>query len=303
MDVGFIGLGSMGQAMAANLLRAGHILRIWNRSPEKVNELVALGAQRVAHPADTVTPDGIVITMVSDDAALDAVVNGPNGIGERLGAGGIHVSMSTVAPSTSVRLAKLHRERGTDYVAAPVFGRPDAAAAKLLFILLAGPKDACTRVTPLLEAMGQKTFLLGEDEAHANIIKLGGNFMIMAAIEAMAETMTLGEKFGVPREQMIEVIAQSIFPAPLFVNYGRQIASHTYEPARFKLSLGLKDANLVLGAASSVRVPMPLGSLMQNRFLSAMAKGRGDADWTSAALAVSEDAGLGLDEPSPKSTS
>jgi 3-hydroxyisobutyrate dehydrogenase-like beta-hydroxyacid dehydrogenase len=277
--------------MAANLLRAGHTLRVWNRSPQKADDLVAQGAQRVERPADAVAPDGIVITMLADDAALETVVAGPDGIGERLGAGGIHLSMSTVAPATSQRMAALHQARGAAYVAAPVFGRPDAAAAKLLFMLSAGPTPACERVQPLLEAMGQKVFQLGEDPAHANIIKLGGNFMIMTAIEALAEAMTLGEKYGVARHKMAEVLTQSILPAPLFINYGRQIASHTYKPAGFKLALGLKDANLVLAAASSARMPMPLASLMQNRFLSAMAKGRGEADWTIAALGVAEDAG------------
>ncbi|HJV84106.1 MAG TPA: NAD(P)-dependent oxidoreductase [Noviherbaspirillum sp.] len=293
MDVGFIGLGSMGHAMAANLLQAGHTLRVWNRSPDKADDLVARGAQRAGRPADCVSSDGLVVTMLSDDAALEAVVAGPDGIGERLAAGGIHISMSTIAPSTSSRLAALHVSRGAAYVAAPVFGRPDAAATKLLFVLMAGPQEACTRILPLLEAMGQKVFQIGQDPAQANIIKLGGNFMIMAAIEAMAETMTLGEKFGVAREKMMEVLTQSILPAPLFVNYGRQIANHSYEPARFKLSLGLKDANLVLAAAGSKQVPMPLAGMMQNRFLSSMAKGRGEFDWTAAALGVSEDAGSG----------
>jgi len=292
MEIGFIGLGSMGFPMAENLLKAGHSLLVWNRSQEKAQALARLGAKVVERPADAVKPDGIVVTMVADDAALEAIVNGPDGIASKLAAGGIHLSMSTVSPALAERLNALHRSRGSAYIAAPVFGRPDAAAAKLLFMLCAGPAQACRTVQPLLEAMGQKTFSLGEHPAHANIVKLGGNFMIMAVIEAMAEAMTLGEKHGVPREKMIEVLSQSIFPAPLFVNYGKQIATHTYEPARFKLPLGLKDANLVLAAANSVHVPMPLASLMQGRFQTAMAKARGDLDWTAAALNVSEDAGL-----------
>jgi len=292
MEIGFIGLGSMGQPMAENLIKAGHSLRIWNRSPSKAKTLETLGARRVERPADAVKSDGIVITMVADDAALEEVVSGVGGIASILGAGGIHLSMSTISPALATRLQALHSACGSAYVAAPVFGRPDAAAAKMLFILCAGQAQACRTVQPLLEAMGQKIFMLGDAPAQANVVKLSGNFMIMAAIEAMAEAMTLGEKHNVPRETMIDVLTQSIFPAPLYVNYGRQIAAHAYEPARFKLPLGLKDANLVLAAANDAQMPMPLASLMQGRFLSAMAKGRAHLDWTAAALAVAEDAGL-----------
>jgi 3-hydroxyisobutyrate dehydrogenase-like beta-hydroxyacid dehydrogenase len=292
MELGFIGLGSMGYPMAENLLNAGHSLTVWNRSRSKGDSLAARGARQADRPSDVVSPDGIAVTMVADDAALEEIVSGPGGIGGKLGPGGIHLSMSTISPALSARLQALHRANGAAYVAAPVFGRPDAAAARMLFVLCAGPSGPCRTVQPVLEAMGQKVFMLGENPAHANIVKLSGNFMIMGMIEAMAEAMTLGEKHGVPRGQLIEVLTQSIFPAPLFINYGKQIASHAYEPVRFKLSLGLKDANLVLAAANSVHVPMPLVSLMHDRFQAAMAKGRGDLDWTAAALNTAEDAGL-----------
>jgi 3-hydroxyisobutyrate dehydrogenase-like beta-hydroxyacid dehydrogenase len=280
--------------MADNLLQAGHALTVWNRSRTKADDLAAKGAQIAADPAGTVDADGIVVTMLADDAALEQVVFGENGIGDKLGTGGIHLSMSTISPALSARLAEFHRAKGTAYVAAPVFGRPDAAAAKMLFVLCAGADDACRRVQPALDAMSQKTFMLGTEPTHANIVKLGGNFMIMGVIEAMAEAMTLGEKYGVPRTRMIEVLSQSIFPAPLVVNYGKQIAEHRYEPARFKLSLGLKDAGLVLGAAGAMQLPMPLASFMQGRFQTAAAKGRGQLDWTAAAMNVSEDAGLSV---------
>lgn len=292
MEVGFIGLGSMGHAMANNLLKAGHTLRVWNRSKDKAQDLVAQGAILVDRPAEVSAPGGIVVTMVADDAALLEIVTGPDGILNRLGAGGIHVSMSTIAPATATQLAELHRARGAAYLAAPVFGRPEAAAARMLFILCAGPADACARVQPLLDAMGQKVFQLGQEPSHANIVKLSGNFMFMSVIESLGEAMTLGEKYGVPRQQMMEVLTQSVFPVPAYVNYGKQIAAHAYQPAGFKLSLGLKDANLVLAAANSAQVPMPLASLVQGRYLSAMAKSRGNWDWAAAALGVSEDAGL-----------
>jgi 3-hydroxyisobutyrate dehydrogenase-like beta-hydroxyacid dehydrogenase len=241
---------------------------------------------------DAVDPSGIVITMLADDAAVERVVFGKDGFGEKLGPGGIHISMSTISPETSKKLTQYHQSKGAAYVAAPVFGRPDAAAAKKLFILCAGPPDAKQKVKLVLEAMGQKIFDITETPSHANVVKLSGNFMIMAAMEAMAEAFTLGEKHGVPREKTMEVMTQSLFAAPVYVNYGKQIASHTYEPAGFKLSLGYKDANLVASAANSVLAPMPVGGLMLARFQSAMAKGWQDLDWAAVALGVSQDAGL-----------
>jgi 3-hydroxyisobutyrate dehydrogenase-like beta-hydroxyacid dehydrogenase len=294
MDIGFIGLGSMGRGMAANLLRAGFGLRLWNRSPAKAQDLVRDGARLVEHPRDVAAASGMVVTMLSDDAALREVVQGEHGIGRQLGEGGIHLSMSTVSPQTAQELAALHAARGTHYVAAPVFGRPDAAAAAKLFVLCAGPQAARQAVMPALQAMGQRVFELGDDAAAANVLKLSGNFMLMAAIEALAEAITLGERYGLPRERTVEVLTQSILPAPVMVNYGRQIAQHSYQPAGFKLSLGLKDADLVLGAARKAAMPMPLAQLVQGRLLSALACQRGDMDWSAAAIGVSEDAGLSV---------
>ena len=292
MEIGYVGLGGMGHAMASNLIEKGHTLRVWNRSPGKAADLVAQGATLVDHPGQAVTSDGVVFTMVADDAALDQVTCGPHGIAAKLGPGGIHVSMSTVSPETTRRLAALHAERGAAFIAAPVFGRPTAAAAAMLFILCAGTEAARTKVIPLLETMGQRVFPLGDDPVAASIVKLGGNFMIMGVIEAMAEAATLCEKYGVARKDMIDVMTQSIFATPLYVNYGKLIAGHDYTNPGFKLSLGFKDANLVLAAADRARVPMPLASMMHDRFLAAMAKERGELDWTAAALNVSEDAGL-----------
>jgi 3-hydroxyisobutyrate dehydrogenase-like beta-hydroxyacid dehydrogenase len=292
MEIGYIGLGGMGHAMAGNLIEQGHTLRVWNRSPGKADDLVAQGATLAAHPGDAVGADGIVFSMVADDAALEQIVGGPDGIAARLGPGGVHISMSTVSPETSTRIAALHAERGALFVAAPVFGRPAAAASSMLFILCAGADAARARALPLLEKMGQRVFELGADPAAASIVKLGGNFMIMAVIEAMAEAATLAERHGVPRQAMIDVMSQSIFATPLYVNYGKLIAAHSYREAGFKLSLGYKDANLVLDAAKKARVPMPLASMMRDRFLSAMARERGDLDWTATALNVSEEAGV-----------
>jgi 3-hydroxyisobutyrate dehydrogenase-like beta-hydroxyacid dehydrogenase len=292
MEIGYVGLGGMGHAMASNLIGKGHALRVWNRSPGKAADLVAQGAMLVDHPGQAVASDGIVFTMVADDAALEQVVGGPDGIAAKLGPGGIHVSMSTVSPETTQRIAALHAERGASFIAAPVFGRPTAAAAAMLFILVAGEAGARDKIMPLLETMGQRVFPLGDDPVAASIVKLSGNFMIMGVIEAMAEAATLCEKYGVERAAMMDVMTQSIFATPLYVNYGKLIAQHDYANPGFKLSLGFKDANLVMAAARKAHVPMPLASMMHDRFLSALAKDRGELDWTAAALNVSEDAGL-----------
>lgn len=292
MELGYVGLGGMGHAMASNLISKGHALRVWNRSPGKAADLVAQGAVLVDHPGKAVASDGIVFTMVADDAALEQVVGGPDGIAAKLGPGGIHVSMSTVSPETTRKLAALHAERGAGFIAAPVFGRPTAAAAAMLFILIAGEAGARDKVMPLLETMGQRVFPLGDDPVAASIVKLSGNFMIMGVIEAMAEAATLCEKYGVERSAMMDVMTQSIFATPLYVNYGKLIAQHDYANPGFKLSLGFKDANLVMAAARKAHVPMPLASMMHDRFLSALAKDRGELDWTAAALNVSEEAGL-----------
>ncbi|MCS0632918.1 NAD(P)-dependent oxidoreductase [Telluria mixta] len=292
MEIGYVGLGGMGHAMASNLISKGHALRVWNRSPGKADDLVAQGATLVEHPGQAVASDGIVFTMVADDAALEQVVGGPDGIAAKLGPGGIHVSMSTVSPETTRKLAALHAERGAGFIAAPVFGRPTAAAAAMLFILVAGEAGARDKVVPLLQTMGQRVFPLGDDPVAASIVKLSGNFMIMGVIEAMAEAATLCEKYGVERSAMMDVMTQSIFATPLYVNYGKLIAQHDYANPGFKLSLGFKDANLVMAAARKAHVPMPLASMMHDRFLSALAKDRGELDWTAAALNVSEEAGL-----------
>lgn len=290
--VGFIGTGSMGEPMARNLLAAGYPLRVYNRTPEKAQPLADQGAHVVSRPADVVEPGGIVITMVSNDAALEAVTTGSGGVLERLGPEGVHLVTSTVAPETAARLAPLHAERGAAYVAAPVFGRPDAAAAKKLWVVEAGPQQARERVRPVLEAIGQGIFDVGDDPRLANVVKLCGNFMIVAAMEAMAEAFTLAEKNGVPRETIYSVLTQTTFANPLYQNYGRAIAQHRYSPAGFQLALGLKDVSLALQTGASSQTPMPLASLLRDRLTAQVAKGRRDLDWSALALGVAEDAGL-----------
>lgn len=295
--IGFIGLGSMGEPIARNLLEAGWRLRVHNRTPEKADPLIERGAQRASRPADAAERGGIVVTMVADDRALEEVTLSEDGILERLGPGGVHLSMSTVSAAASRELAARHAECGSHYVAAPVFGRPDAAEARKLWICVAGERAAKERIRPLLAVLGQGVFDFGEEPAAASIVKLGGNFLIASALEALAEVCALMEKNGIGRSAFIEVLAGTLFDCPVYKSYGAAIAEERFSPAGFRLELGLKDADLVLRAAAESRVPMPLASLLHDRFLSGVAKGRGDMDWAAIALGAAEDAGLNAARP------
>jgi 3-hydroxyisobutyrate dehydrogenase-like beta-hydroxyacid dehydrogenase len=291
-SIGFIGLGNMGQPMARNLLKAGFKLRVYNRNPSRAEPLVAQGAQQVFRPNEVVEPGSMVITMVANDSALESVVSGENGLLERLGPGGIHLSMSTVSPATARQLAELHEKHGSSYVAAPVFGRPQAAAAQQLWIAVSGPPAAKERVQPLLHALGQGVFDFGEEPGAANVIKLSGNFLIASAMEAMAEALTLAEKNGIDRSKVIDMFGQTLFSCSIYQNYGKAIAEKRYMPAGFYLSLGLKDVSLVLQTADNAKMPMPLASLLHDRLMAGVARGREEMDWSALSLGVSEDAGL-----------
>lgn len=290
--VGFIGLGNMGAPMVMSLLKAGYHVKVFNRTPEKAKGVVAAGAEQVDQLADAAVPGGIVITMVSNDQALEEVTMGENGFGHKLGAGGVHLSMSTVSPETSRKLAEFHGGFNSQYVASPVFGRPDAAAAQKLFVLSSGSAEAKERVKPVQEAMGQRVFDIGEEPGHANVIKLGGNFMIMAAMEAMAESFNLAEKNGIDRQTAAEVYASTLFNCTVYNGYGDMIASRKFEPAGFQLELGLKDCNLVLEEAEAKQAPMPFASLLHDSLLASVAKGRGKQDWAALTRIASENAGL-----------
>ncbi len=290
--IGFIGLGSMGRPMANNLLAAGFDLRIYNRTPGKAVDLIASGARAVATPVEAVVPGGIVVTMVANDAALEAVTLGVEGIASGLGSGGVHLSMSTVSPQLARRLADVHREHGSHYVAAPVLGRPAAAAAGKLFILLSGSAEAKERVASLLAVMGQATRDLGDDPTQGHVAKLAANFMILSLVEVYAEVLTFAEKNGIGRQDMARLFGDTILNAPLFHLYGELLARENYAPPGFRLALGLKDIELILATGALSRTPTPVADLVHNRLLTAVAKGRGELDVTALALGVSEDAGL-----------
>lgn len=290
--LGFIGLGNMGEAIATNLLRAGYGLRVYNRTAAKAAALKARGAAVVAGSAEVAAPGGIVFTMLSDDRAVKEVCLAAGSFVEKLGAGGVHVSLSTIAPATARRLAEHHARHKVEYVAAPVFGRPEAAAAKRLWVVASGGGAARKRVAPLLAAIGQGTFEFGEEPGAANVVKLCGNFLIASAIEALAEAFTLAEKNGVEKKDVAELFGKTLFNCPVYQGYGKQISAEVFEPAGFRLALGLKDISLVLQTAGESSMAMPLASLLRDRWITGVAKGRGDLDWTAIALGVAEDAGL-----------
>ena len=292
MDIGFIGLGSMGLPMASNLLAAGHQLRVYNRTASKADSLIRRGAELMSNTAAVASPGGVVITMLADDAALEGVVVGVDTIAHRLAPGGIHLSMSTIAPATARKLANYHAENGSIYVAAPVFGRPEAAAAKRLWTCTSGPQHAKQTITPILDAIGQKIFDFGEDPGAANAVKLSGNFLIAAAMESMAEALAMLEKSNIDRVAAMEMLSSTLFACPVYQGYGNAIAQMRHTPAGFRLPLGLKDVELVLKTGGEVRAPMPVAGILRDRFLASIAKGRGEMDWSAFALGARDDAGL-----------
>ncbi len=290
--IGFIGLGAMGAPMAERLCAAGHALAVYNRSPAKAEPLVTRGARRAATPGDACAPGGMVLSIVADDAALEAVTLGPDGLAARLGRGGLHVSMSTIAPATARRMAEAHAAHGSLYLAAPVFGRPDAAAAGKLRIVCSGPDAAKARFLPLVPAIGVDHHDFGAEVGAANVVKLAGNFMIATAIEALGETLTFVGKNGIDRSAVAKFFGDTLFACPVYRGYGAQIAEERWSPAGFRLMLGLKDVKLALAAAEESGVPLAIGSLLRDRFLASIARGDGELDWSAMALGAARDAGL-----------
>lgn len=285
MKIGFIGLGQMGGAMAANLVKAGHDVTVWNRSADKAAALVEAGAALADHPVDAAQGD-VVMTMLADDRAVEAVVYGEGGI---RAAPALHVSHSTIGVALADRLAT---DAAGGYVAAPVFGRPVAAEAAKLFVVAAGADADLDRCEPLFAAIGQRVFRVGATPSAANLVKLSGNFMIMAAVEAMAEAMTLAEKGGVDRHTLLDVLTGTLFGAPIYRTYGDILVEDRFRPAGFAAPLGLKDMTLVDTAATQLRTPMPILGIVRDHLKSTIATDGEDVDWAGVALAVRRSAGI-----------
>jgi 3-hydroxyisobutyrate dehydrogenase-like beta-hydroxyacid dehydrogenase len=288
VKVGFIGLGQMGSAIARNLLKAGHELTVWNRSADKAQPLVDAGARLAGTPAEAAQGD-VVMTMLANDAAVEGVVYGPDGI---LGAPALHVSHSTISITLAERLTE-DAGAAAGFVSAPVFGRPAAAEAAKLFVVAAGPEHHVEHCVPLFDAIGQRLFRVGTTPSAANRVKLGGNFMIMAAIEAMAEAMTFVEAGGVDRRAMFEVLTGTLFDAPVYNVYGEILVEDRFRPAGFTAPLGLKDMNLVDAAATAARVPMPVLGVVRDHLRSTIAVEGEDVDWAGIALTIRRAAGQG----------
>ena len=291
MKVGFIGLGHMGSGMAGRLLDAGHQLTVYNRTPSKAQNLIDRGARRAERVADACQGDA-VITMLADDRAVERVVFGDGGVLQSLGSRTIHVSMSTISVELCERLADLHATAGHRFLAAPVFGRPDRAAAGQLFIIAGGEPDVLAACKPLLDAMGQKTIHIGDTPQAANLVKLSGNFLTASVLEAMGEAMALTRKAGIDPHRYFDLLTSTLFTGPVFTNYGGLIAEQKFEPAGFAAPLGEKDLRLTLAAAETLRVPMPMASLVHDRLQTLIARGGEKLDWSGIGQLAADDAGL-----------
>jgi 3-hydroxyisobutyrate dehydrogenase-like beta-hydroxyacid dehydrogenase len=290
--IGFIGIGMMGMPMVQNLIKAGYHLTVHNRTPEKASSLIDLGAEVKNNPLDVAEPGGIVMSCVSEDNALTAVVGENGELAERLGRGGVHISMSTILPKTAARLARQQSESGGFYVAAPVMGRPDVVLAKKQSYFIAGNEKAKERAKPLLGAIGMKIFDFGVIPENANVAKLAANFLIASAIEAMAEAFAFVSKNHGDADKLLQAVGETLFACPIYQNYGRQILDKKYTEPLFKLQMGLKDIRLIAETATESNTPMRFARVLQDRFSAAVAHGLSQYDWTGIAAEVQAEAGL-----------
>jgi 3-hydroxyisobutyrate dehydrogenase-like beta-hydroxyacid dehydrogenase len=290
MNIGFIGLGAMGKAMATNLLRAGQPLRVWNRTPGPVEELVALGAERASSPAEAGKVD-VLFSMLADDAAAHAVLL-DGGVLDAMPSGSVHLNMATVSVAFAHEMAARHAERGVGYVAAPVLGRVDVAAAGKLNIVAAGLGELIDRVQPLLDLLGQKTWRFGDVPERANAVKLGANLTLASAVDAMGEAAALVRGHGVGADSFLDLLSQTLFAgSPVYKGYGTMIAQERYSPGLFKLSLALKDVQLALAAAQEKGLTLPVGNVLRENLLEAVQQGDGDLDLAALAKVAAKRSG------------
>jgi 3-hydroxyisobutyrate dehydrogenase-like beta-hydroxyacid dehydrogenase len=294
MEIGFIGLGRMGAGMASNLLIEGHRVTVYNRTAAKAEPLIAQGAVMARSIAEACQGEA-VITMLANDEAVESVALGRDGVVDALHPGGLHISSSTISVALSERLAAAHAGAGQRFVAAPVFGRPEAAKARQLFVVAAGAPDAIEAAGALLDAVGQRTFVVSETPRAANLVKLSGNFLIAVVIEALGEAMALVAKGGVDKHQYLDLLTSTLFGAPVYKTYGTLIADGRFEPAGFAAPLGHKDIRLALAAAEDLQVPLPLASLLRDRFLTLLANGGEALDWSAIGALAAKDAGMETD--------
>jgi len=291
MTIAFLGLGNMGEPIARNLLRAGHTLRVFNRTASKGAALGQAGATPASSPAEAARGADVVMTMLANDDAVREVAFGDRGLLDALGKGAIHISVSTISVALSKELARAHSERGQAFVAAPVLGRPDAAAEKRLWIIAGGAAEAVERCRPVFDAIGRGVTVVGAEPWQANVTKIAANFMIASMLESMGEAMALVRKSAIDPHTFVEVL-NGIFDSPVYATYGRLIADRAFEPAGFRLTLGLKDVGLALAAGQDAHVPLPIASVLRDQFLTAMAAGLQNADWAAVSEVAARNAGL-----------
>ena len=291
MKIAFVGIGNMGAPMARNLLRAGHDVTVFNRTGKKAEALAAAGAHVADSPAAAARGADVVVTMLANDAAVADVVHGDGGLLGAMPLASVHMGCSTISVELARHLAASHAVAGQGYISAPVLGRPEAADAARLWIIAAGAPDLVARCRPLMQAMGRGISVVGEEPAQANLVKIAANFTIASLIETLGEAFALLRKGGIAPRQFLEV-ANTLFGSPVFGIYGDIIADEKYEPAGFRMKLGLKDINLALAAADAQAVPMPLAALIHDHFLEGIARGWGDRDWSALAQVVASNAGL-----------
>jgi len=292
VQVVFIGLGRMGQAMARRLVDAGHDLVVWNRTPDRLGELLDLGATMADSIAQAAALGAPVITMLADDDALAQVVHGPAGLIDSLPPGGLHIAMGTHRSDTIRNLTAAHAEAGQLLVAAPVLGRPTAVAAGQLGIIAAGPSDAIARAQPLFDAIGRRTFAAGSDPATASLLKLTNNMVLACAIEVMGEAFSLIEKSGADPEALRDVLTEGVFSCPAYTGYSRAIVDRSWDTVGFTAALALKDVDLALATGAANGVPLPSAEVCRDRLSRAIADGDAGRDWIVMALAQARASGL-----------
>jgi 3-hydroxyisobutyrate dehydrogenase-like beta-hydroxyacid dehydrogenase len=291
MELGLIGLGNMGSGIAKSLLRAGHKVAGYNRTRAKAEALVSSGATVALSIADACRA-GIVFTVMADDSAVTDTVFSSGGILASLPRGGTHISCSTISIALADKLAAEHCKAGQIFISAPVFGRPDAAEAAKLAIVAAGDQAAIDRCKALFESMGPKLMVIGDKPSQANTVKLAGNFMIATVLESLSESIAFARKSGVDPAGLLDFLTSTLFNAPVYKTYGGLILEGKYQPAGFVVPLGLKDIRLVLQAAEARNVPLPIASVIRDRFLTAIARGHEKSDWSVLGQIAAEDAGL-----------
>jgi 3-hydroxyisobutyrate dehydrogenase-like beta-hydroxyacid dehydrogenase len=296
-EIGFVGLGHMGRAMAANLATAGHRVTAYVRRADQMDKLVALGLKPTMEITNLFDCE-VVISILPDDTAIRDVVLGREdlgiaGLASGLKRGAIHLSMSTISTSTASHLAREHARLGQGYVAAPVFGNPDAAKARQLFIVAAGALADVERCQPIFDSLGQRTFVIGTDPGHANLIKLLGNMLTATTLEMLGEVVAVALKRGLDPKPFIDIMTSTMFGGRVHKIYGDKVVKQSYAPG-FVMPLVLKDVRLALAEAEDAGAPMPSVNVVRDRLITGIARGYADLDWTALGLVAAEEAGLNV---------